>query len=276
MPSNLTRKTSSLTTDHFYTAIHERMATQEAITGNPRPTIREFAGTLAKFAIPPAAIALDAGCGGTASLAIACDHHGFGKVYAIDVNQDSLLRAQDIVKGSHAKAVRLLCGSLLSMPFADQSFDFAACVGVVHHTPNPEHAVRELARVLKVGGTLYITVYCFAGSLFESIVRTLRCMGQPIPFHRLHRFFQRSRIWNNFVLDHMYVPILWLYSAEEMRQVLVRNDFTVISEWTSDMDPFARYRRLGQWITGDGLMRVWLCEKRTHAAPAHITSAAGS
>ena len=53
----------------------------------------------------------------------------------------------------------LVQGSVLALPFPDHTFDGAYSYGVVHHTVDPEGAVREIARTLKPGGRLLIYVY---------------------------------------------------------------------------------------------------------------------
>jgi len=45
------------------------------------------------------------------------------------------------------------------MTFPDRSFDHINCQGVIHHTPDTEATVVEIARVLKPGGTASISVY---------------------------------------------------------------------------------------------------------------------
>jgi SAM-dependent methyltransferase len=46
-----------------------------------------------------------------------------------------------------------------SMGFRDAAFDHVNCQGVIHHTPDTEACVREIARVLAPGGTASISVY---------------------------------------------------------------------------------------------------------------------
>jgi 2-polyprenyl-3-methyl-5-hydroxy-6-metoxy-1,4-benzoquinol methylase len=46
-----------------------------------------------------------------------------------------------------------------SMTFGDGTFDHINCQGVIHHTPNTERAISEMARVLKPGGTASVSVY---------------------------------------------------------------------------------------------------------------------
>jgi len=260
MAKNLSQPRPSSSIEEFYTAIHARMAQHES-SNDTRPTIREFVDTLSRFSVPPAGQALDAGCGGTAAVALACASHGFSRVQAIDINQDSLRRAKSLV-GPVEGVIHLSCGSVLSLPFPDGTFDFAACVGVAHHTPDPEGVIVELARVVKPRGRLYFSVYCFADSWFERGVRALRYLGARVPFGFMHRVSGKSQVMNNFVLDHMYVPTLWVFRAEEVRALLMRHGFSVLEEWASSMDPFASHGWIGRQMSGDGLMRVWLCERR--------------
>jgi len=45
------------------------------------------------------------------------------------------------------------------MDFGDQIFDHVNCQGVIHHTPNTEQTIKEIARVLGPEGTASISVY---------------------------------------------------------------------------------------------------------------------
>ena len=50
-------------------------------------------------------------------------------------------------------------GSVLSLPFADDSFDVVFSHGVLHHVPDIKQAQSEIHRVLRPGGELVIMMY---------------------------------------------------------------------------------------------------------------------
>jgi len=54
---------------------------------------------------------------------------------------------------------KIVEGDVENLPFADNSFDFIFCFGVIHHTPNTEKAVEEIFRVLKPDGVAVVMVY---------------------------------------------------------------------------------------------------------------------
>lgn len=62
-----------------------------------------------------------------------------------------------------------VCGSALSLPFADGVFDVVAAFDVVEHCEPEETAMREIARVLAPGGRLLMSVpaYQWAWSDFD-------------------------------------------------------------------------------------------------------------
>jgi ubiquinone/menaquinone biosynthesis C-methylase UbiE len=58
---------------------------------------------------------------------------------------------------------RKVRGDLQDLPFKEGSFDKIFCIGVIHHVPDPERAVREVSRVLKKGGLFVMGVYSDEG-----------------------------------------------------------------------------------------------------------------
>ena len=49
-------------------------------------------------------------------------------------------------------------GSADALPIADRTFDVALCTQVLEHVPEPKLVLAEMARVLRPGGRLYLTV----------------------------------------------------------------------------------------------------------------------
>ena len=107
---------------------------------------------------------LDLGCG--------FGRHAFeaarrgANVVALDAGRDevegvaatfaAMVDAGELEAGSlHTAAVQ---GDALHLPFPDGAFDRVICSEVLEHIPDDVGAMRELARVLRPGGTMAITV----------------------------------------------------------------------------------------------------------------------
>ena len=76
-----------------------------------------------------------------------------------------------------------------SLSFADESFDIVYSFGVLHHTPEPEAAVREVHRVLKPGGKALVMLY--HRHSFNYYVRILGFMRARV----LLRILSRAGRW---------------------------------------------------------------------------------
>jgi SAM-dependent methyltransferase len=83
---------------------------------------------------------------------------GLSRIVAADLTPSAL---QIVRKRLDAYGVEAeLCEeNAEQLTFAEGSFDHVNCQGVIHHTPNTEQAVVEIARVLRLGGTASISVY---------------------------------------------------------------------------------------------------------------------
>lgn len=105
---------------------------------------------------PPAGLVLDAGAGEGIDLASVGLLSGCRAV-GVELSPGGIrATAARISKVPNSRVIQ---GSILSMPLRSDAFDYAYSYGVVHHTVDPESAVREIVRVLKPGGDLLIYVY---------------------------------------------------------------------------------------------------------------------
>ena len=58
--------------------------------------------------------------------------------------------------GADVPDFQLLPGSILDLPFADDSFDVVFYHHVIEHVSDPAGSLRELARILRPGGLIYV------------------------------------------------------------------------------------------------------------------------
>jgi ubiquinone/menaquinone biosynthesis C-methylase UbiE len=99
---------------------------------------------------------LDAGCGEGIDLA-SVSLSGATRAVGVELSHGGIAATSARIAG--IATASLIQGNVLSLPFADGVFDGAYSYGVVHHTIDPEGAVREIARVLKPGSPLLLYVY---------------------------------------------------------------------------------------------------------------------
>ncbi|HUQ30355.1 MAG TPA: class I SAM-dependent methyltransferase [Candidatus Paceibacterota bacterium] len=108
--------------------------------------------------LPAAGRALDAGCGyGIYSFSLA------ERGWTVDSIDLETVRIEEIKKmlteaPDLAARVHPVAGSLATLPFQDQVYDLIVCSEVIEHMPEDVPALNELARVIKPGGTLLLSV----------------------------------------------------------------------------------------------------------------------
>lgn len=73
----------------------------------------------------------------------------------IDLSGEMLATA-DAEMRQAVLAPELRQADILSIPYADASFDFVMAAHVLEHLPEPQHALKEMVRVLKPGGMLFV------------------------------------------------------------------------------------------------------------------------
>lgn len=100
---------------------------------------------------------LDLGCGigfWTAELGM----RGIENLNAADLTENALALTKKRLAAYGIRA-QLSLQNAESMTFSDETFDHINCQGVIHHTPDTEATIAEIARCLKPGGTLSVSVY---------------------------------------------------------------------------------------------------------------------
>jgi SAM-dependent methyltransferase len=116
-----------------------------------------------RLGIGPSTRVIDVGCG--------AGRHAFeayrrgADVVAFDQDEselravESILRAMAEAGEAPATAsAQAVLGDALRLPYADETFDCVIASEILEHVPQDDAAIAELIRVLKVGGTLAVSV----------------------------------------------------------------------------------------------------------------------
>lgn len=126
----------------------------------PLVAVEAFAGvsTLALSApIPTDAQVLDLGCGaGLDSLILARRVGPTGRVTSIDFSEAMLTRARHAAAEAGVDVVTFCQGDAERLPLDDASIDVALVNGIFNLNPARADIFRELARVVRPGGHVYV------------------------------------------------------------------------------------------------------------------------
>lgn len=111
-----------------------------------------YEAAVADMGLRPGDRVLDAGCGtGRALPALRAAVGGVGVVVGADLTAAMLEAA---VRAGRDRDGRLLLADVAALPLRSESLDAVFAAGLVAHLPNPAENLRELARVVRPGGTL--------------------------------------------------------------------------------------------------------------------------
>jgi ubiquinone/menaquinone biosynthesis C-methylase UbiE len=138
----------------YWENIYERDGIKEAIH---QERLRAALAMVDELALPPQSRALDAGCGaGYATIALA--RRGLA-VDALDPVEAMVrtTRRRAIDAGAQ---VAVGIGDIHALPFRDDSFALLVALGVLPWLPALDKPLNEMARVLRPGGHLIVTVDC--------------------------------------------------------------------------------------------------------------------
>jgi ubiquinone/menaquinone biosynthesis C-methylase UbiE len=75
------------------------------------------------------------------------------EVWGVDISKVLLEKCQQDYAG---RDIRLIVGQAEALPFPDATFDNLFSLGAINHVNDPAKALREMARVVKPGGTIVV------------------------------------------------------------------------------------------------------------------------
>src|ERR1039458_2808131 len=106
--------------------------------------------------IPSGATILDLGCGAGLDALIAARRVGLsGRVIAVDFSTAMLARARQAVAEAGVSNFELREAGAEQLPIADEEIDVALANGIFNLNPSRDAISRELARVVRRGGTVF-------------------------------------------------------------------------------------------------------------------------
>jgi SAM-dependent methyltransferase len=116
-----------------------------------------------RLGVGPSTMVIDVGCGAgrhafeayrRGADVIAFDR-AESELHSVDTILQAMAEAGEVPASASAKVV---LGDALSLPYADQTFDCVIASEILEHIPQDDTAIAEMIRVLRVGGTLVVTV----------------------------------------------------------------------------------------------------------------------
>ncbi|MBN1121277.1 MAG: methyltransferase domain-containing protein [Anaerolineae bacterium] len=157
---------------------------------------------------------IDGGCGRGFYLRF-IRHTCNAELTGIELDQPIIEKAREALAGF--AGITLVNGSLLSLPLSDGRYNKAILSEVLEHVPDDVGALKEIARVLRPGGLIAITVpnanYPF---WWDPINKTLETIFKT---HISHGFF--AGIWANHVR---------LYTESELQGVVRAAGLEIVEE----------------------------------------------
>lgn len=147
---------------------------------------QRFALEMVEAAVPRGAKVLDVGCG-TGEMAAQLMGRGY-EVWGLDLAEPMIRYARD-----RNASDRFEVGDIEHIPFADNTFDAAVCLGVIEYLDTDEQALREIWRVLKPGGRAVVSTPSAICPLHHMDRVLVVLMAAARPLYHLVKYRLRGR-----------------------------------------------------------------------------------
>ena len=201
-------------------------------------------------------IALDDGCGG-GRYTVALKKLGFAEVHGVDYRPINIETAKQRAEQKKLTGLQYFEGDVLHLPFADNTYDFVFCNGVIHHSRSIPDGLKEMIRVMKPGGMGWLYVINKPGGIHWDTVELLRHVMRPVSQEYARMVLRLMGIPDNrvfHILDHIMVPVNTLSSIEEIESMLHDNNIK-------------EFRRLERGTDFDLTERLYQLKKANHNDP---------
>jgi SAM-dependent methyltransferase len=165
--------------------------------------------------LPAGAVGADIGCGSGRWAALVAPR--VGRLFLVDASPRALQIARDNLAG--LSNCTFLDASVDAVPLKESSLDFAYCLGLLHHVPDPAAAIRSIALKLKPGAPLLVYVYYAFDNRpwwFRMVWRStdlVRRIVSRLPFRARYLVSQ-------LIACVVYAPLAWTARRLEARGTL--------------------------------------------------------
>lgn len=199
---------------------------------------------------------LDAGCGGGQHTSFVAPYAA--EIVAVDLN--ALEVAKERTK--QFSNIQYIEGDIARIRF-DQLFDIVYCVGVIHHTDNPDKTFANLARQTRSGGRMIVWCYSYEGNFLNRVfvegAKRWFLMKLPKPALRT-----LSKILTALVYIPVYtiyfLPLKFLpyyeYFQNWRKLSFERNDLNVFDKLNAPQTDFIKKERAERWFSENGFRDV--------------------
>lgn len=134
---------------------------------------------------------LDFGCGPGDDLVGVVEQSAPSRLIGADISPTSLAEAADRLALHPGDVEFLLLREAEPIPLADRSVDVVLAMGVLHHCPDLDFVLAELARVLEPHGSIYTMVYnrssVWAHLYVPYIRQIVEGVDREVPFEQAFR-----------------------------------------------------------------------------------------
>jgi ubiquinone/menaquinone biosynthesis C-methylase UbiE len=111
---------------------------------------------------------LEIGCGRGAGSYLIRKTFRPRQIYAMDLDIDMIKKAETYLSPERREKIAFFVGDVCQLPYPNETMDAVFGFGILHHIPDWQGALKEIVRVLKIGG-----IYCFEElypSLYQNII----------------------------------------------------------------------------------------------------------
>jgi SAM-dependent methyltransferase len=198
---------------------------------------------------------MDAGCGSGQHLTIVAPYAR--EAVGVDLN------ASEIARKRNANNPNISVVESDIALFDAEPFDIVYCIGVIHHTDNPDKTFANLARLTKPGGRTIIWCYSHEGNFLN---RTLVEGAKRLFISRLPKPVMRAL--STVLTALLYIPIYTIYFLplhflpfyeyfQNFRKLSWNtNELNVFDKLNAPTTDFITKERITKWFTDNGFRDI--------------------